>query len=220
MNLLEKGYTDVAVDQLIKADWNYKNDDEEKSRKLTNSIKEHGFIQNIIVRPLLDGDGQPTGTLEIVNGNHRLDSLQALKMETVHAYNCGPITTAAAQRIAVETNEFAFESDMVKLAGLIESIQEEFSMDMLAETMPFSQQELDDLKELNTFDWSEFDDAQQPPPEEPGSTSGTPGNQIILQFNQGISEEQKQVFFNALDDFLNEHENVYWSNQESFSDVS
>jgi hypothetical protein len=55
-------------DILIKADWNYKEEDEFISDKLVNNMKRNGQIENIHVRKL------NTGFYEVINGNHRLDA--------------------------------------------------------------------------------------------------------------------------------------------------
>src|SRR3972149_2059713 len=65
-------YKLMPIEILVKADWNYKADDEEKSNKLTNNIKRIGQVENIQVREL------DTGYYEVINGNHRLDCLQKI----------------------------------------------------------------------------------------------------------------------------------------------
>ncbi|GAB1371190.1 hypothetical protein MASR1M45_12520 [Candidatus Kapaibacterium sp.] len=60
---------------LIKASWNYKEEDEFTTNKLVNNMKKNGQIENIHVRKL------QTGYYEVVNGNHRLDACDVTRKE-------------------------------------------------------------------------------------------------------------------------------------------
>lgn len=146
-----KNFIEIPINQLVKADWNYKKDDENKKEKLKNNIKRNGQIENIIVRRL------DSGFYEVVNGNHRFDALKDLGIETAVCYDLGKINQQQAIRIAIETNETRFESDHLLLAERIQEIIEEFNIDDLLETMPYSEHELNNYSELLDFDWSQFD---------------------------------------------------------------
>ncbi len=52
---LKKRFKAMKIDTLIKADWNYKTNDEKLSEKLAENIKRNGQIENIIVRKLETG---------------------------------------------------------------------------------------------------------------------------------------------------------------------
>ena len=43
-------YVLIDIDKLVKADWNYKQDDEVKTAKLRANIRRNGQVENIIVR--------------------------------------------------------------------------------------------------------------------------------------------------------------------------
>ena len=60
---MKKGFIDIEVSKLIKAEWNYKKENEELSKKLLANFKEYGQVENIQVRKLGD-------KYEVVNGNH------------------------------------------------------------------------------------------------------------------------------------------------------
>jgi hypothetical protein len=146
-----ENYREIKITNLVKADWNYKKDDEHKKEKLKENIKRNGQIENIIIRPL------DTGFYEVVNGNHRFEALKELGMETAICYDLGNISQRAAMRIAIETNETKFDTDQVSLAELIKEIVEEFPIDELELTMPYSDQDLENYIKLTEFDWSQFD---------------------------------------------------------------
>lgn len=149
------GFTDMKVSLLVKADWNYKTEDAQKSEDLLENLKRNGQIENLLVREL------KTGFYEVVNGNHRLDVMKILKMETAHVYNLGECTIQHAQRIAIETNETKFGVDNLKLSGLIKELSAEFSMEDLVKTLPYSQEELLDMEKLTDFDWEQFEDTEE-----------------------------------------------------------
>lgn len=151
---LPKNWVILDVDQLVNANWNYKDDDGQRTEMLMealgNNLKRNGQIENILVR-LLD-----TGFYEVVNGNHRLMAAKKIKgMDSLVCYNLGKISQRDAARIAVETNETKFPSDRIKLGKLISEISEEADSLDLSETMPFTDAELVDLQNLSAFDFDE-----------------------------------------------------------------
>lgn len=149
---MQKGFGTVKVADLVKAPWNYKKEDDRKQRKLVAGIRRHGQVETIIVRELKGGK------LEVVNGNHRLDAFVELKMDTVHAFNLGPVSQARASEVAISTNELRFEKDDVKLAGLIRDIQADMGKDEdLEALLPFGKGELTALTDILGMEWDQFD---------------------------------------------------------------
>ena len=152
---MKKGFIDIEVSKLVKADWNYKEENEQQTENLLNNFKRNGQIENILIREL------DTGYFELVNGNHRLDVMKILKTKKAHAYNCGKIGLAEAQRLAIETNETKFESDSIKMAELISTLTKEFPAEELAKTMPYSEEQIQKMTELTKFDWSQYDSDEE-----------------------------------------------------------
>jgi len=127
---MREGYCKIPIAKLVKADWNYKKDDQRMMAKLIANMKRNGQIENIIVREL------KTGFFEVVNGNHRLDAMISLDVQDVQCFNLGVISPAAAKRIATETNETRFPTDDLRLHELIVEMMDEFSAEDLAGTIP------------------------------------------------------------------------------------
>lgn len=148
-----KKWVELDIEKLVTASWNYKLDDIDLAKKLENNIKRNGQVENILVREL------ESGFYEVINGNHRITAFTSLEMKKVVCYNFGKISDAQARRIAVETNETKFETDNIKLAELIKEISgdDEFTIGELAETMPYSTDELKAFGEMLDFDWGQFD---------------------------------------------------------------
>lgn len=141
-----KNYIVIPIDLLVKADWNYKKEDEFTSQQLRNNLKRNGQVENIQVRQL------DTGYYEVVNGNHRVDEMLAIGKSFVVAYNHGNMSLAEAVRIATETNETRFEKDLNKLSKLVADLKLSFDDADLAATLPFNQDEFDELLRLSTID--------------------------------------------------------------------
>ena len=148
--MIEK-YISIPVEKLVKANWNYKEDDEALLAKLVENIKRNGQIENIIVREL------DTGFYEVVNGNHRYDALCVIGAKEVVCFNLGKISDAQARRIAVETNETRFGTDNVRLAEVLKEINDEFGLSELAKTMPFDEEEIQHHINLLDFDWEQYE---------------------------------------------------------------
>jgi len=149
---MKKGFTDIEVSKLVKANWNYKTENKILTEKLTENFKRNGQVENIIVREL------DTGFYEVVNGNHRLDVMSTLKIKQAHIFNLGKISEATAQRIAIETNETKFETDDFKVGKLLTSLAEEFSIKDLEKTMPYTNDQLKEMQELVNLDWEQINE--------------------------------------------------------------
>jgi ParB-like chromosome segregation protein Spo0J len=149
-----KHYKSLPVSKLVKAEWNYKENDPELLEKLISNIKRNNQLENLIVRKL------PTGFYEIVNGNHRYDALVAMGADEAVVYDCGDISDEHAVRIAIETNETTFETDYIKLSNLMKKIAQKFSVDELKITMPFSDKQLDNLMQATSFDWTRLPEVE------------------------------------------------------------
>lgn len=181
-------YKVFPVDILVKADWNYKTDDEGKSAKLRENMKRNGQVENIQVRLL------ETGFYEVVNGNHRLDDARAIGKRFLVAYDHGKISLAQAQRIAIETNETKFDSNHMLLSSLISELSQEFDLGDLALTLPFSEEDLAGMIELTEFEW---DSSLTQKKEKPGTGQGKEGGEGLEQLVLAVPYETLELWFSA-----------------------
>lgn len=150
-------YKILPIDKLVKADWNYKKDDEDKKEKLKNNIKINGQVENIIVRQL------ETGFYEVVNGNHRYDAMKELGYIDIIVCDKSPMTLSQAKRIATETNKTRFESDQIKLSELIKELSQDYTPEELSQTMPYTLDEINDFIKLTDFDWNQYNTGEFDP---------------------------------------------------------
>lgn len=142
----------IKASKLVKAEWNYKTNNDELLTKLVENFKRIGQVENIIVREL------DTGYYEVVNGNHRLQAIDVLGEKEVMCYNLGKISNNSAKKIAIATNETKFATDTVKLSEILHELTEELSVEQLETFLPYSQQEIEDMLKLKDFDWNSFDE--------------------------------------------------------------
>mgnify|MGYP003658836459 CR=1 FL=1 len=150
--LEQLGYKLMPIKKLVKADWNYKEEEDNKSKKLLNNFKRNGQLENILVR-LLD-----TGYYEVVNGNHRLDVMNTLGYDNVVVMDLGEITQQEAIRKAIETNETKFVSDTIKLAELLGELTEEFGQEEIVNSLPYNADELNNFANMLNFNWEQFEE--------------------------------------------------------------
>lgn len=140
-------YKLFPIELLQNADWNYKNNDDLMAEKLLNNIKRNGQIVTCQVR-LLD-----SGYYEVIDGNHRLIAFRLLNQQYVIAYDHGIISNTEAKRLAIETNETKFQADDDKLSLILNELILEFPD--LETTMPFSEDELNDLINISQPNFNE-----------------------------------------------------------------
>ena len=181
-------YQEVKLKNVIKAEWNYKTDDDARLQVLINNIKENGQLENIIVREL--GDGR----YECVNGNHRLEAFKALNYEKVLVYNLGTIPLRKAKKIAVQTNETKFDANSLKLAEIITDISEEFTLQEMVNTMPYTVEDINNFKAVVDFDFGDLgpteppkDDTQTKPKTKPALTDEIdPIKTVLLRVEESV----------------------------------
>lgn len=145
-----KKFKTLNISQLVKADWNYKENNDELKEKLKENIKRNGQVENIIVR-LLD-----TGFYEVVNGNHRYEAMKELEFENIIVCDITPCNINQAKRLAIETNETKFNTDNIKLAEIFKEISTEFSIEDLEKTNPYTNEDLEDFINIKNFDYSDY----------------------------------------------------------------
>lgn len=139
---------EVAVGRLIPAKWNYKKaGTPETAQKLAASIRRDRSAGVLAVRAL----GK---SLEVIDGNHRLEAIKLLEWPKVKVENFGKITQAEAVTIAARRNHQWFEDDTVALSALFKNVVlPKFDLETLEEFMPFNKTGLESLVKLCDFNW-------------------------------------------------------------------
>jgi hypothetical protein len=185
-----EGFVSIKVDKLQECDWNYKTDDEFLQEKLRQNMERNGQIENIIVREITGGK------FEVVNGNHRYRVLKELGYEEAHCYNLGKVSETVAKRVAIETNETKFSVDSYLLANVVNDIKQEFDLEDLAATLPYTEVEFDGLNDLVDFDENDYITTEIEE-ENKESEEEKPKNYFMIKWS---SEEEEQRIESILKD--------------------
>jgi len=150
---LKTQIVEMDITDLIKADWNYKTDGtEEQIEILINSIKKDKSVGVLAVREIGD-------KFEVIDGNHRLEALIRMKAKKVPCENFGDITKATAITIARRRNHKWFDDDLNAYAKIFkEDVIEEYSIEELEKFMPDTQEDMQNLLEVDDFDWDEAEE--------------------------------------------------------------
>ena len=116
----------IAINKLIKADWNYKTDGtEEQITKLMNSIEYDNSAGVLAVRKVRN-------KYEVIDGNHRLEALQRLKWKEVQVENFGDLPKSKAIILSRRRNHVWFDDDLVSFGTLLkEDVIPDIGLDVL-----------------------------------------------------------------------------------------
>lgn len=162
----------IPVDQLIKADWNYKTDGtDEEIQKLANAILEANSAGVLAVREIKHPE---TGewVFEVMDGNHRLDAIKRLDWKEADCENFGRISQAKAVIVTRQRNQNWFADDKLKLANLFSTVVfPEYDKDFIASVTTETVESLETLELLATARW------QDPAPPS-GSSQDIDGQQM------------------------------------------
>lgn len=155
MTKAETQLVEIDIDDLLKADWNYKTDGTpDEIEMLAESIREDRSAGVMAVREMLVNDKIK---FEVIDGNHRLDAVALVGWEKVPCENFGRISKAKAITIARRRNHQWFKDDVLKYAELFKNeVLQEFSLEQLEKFMPDSREEMENFSKLLEFDWDSF----------------------------------------------------------------
>jgi len=153
----------VSIERLLPAEWNYKKDGtDEQYEKLINSIMKDESLGVMAVRKLKGT------TLEVMDGNHRLEAAKRMGLEKVPVENFGDISIGMAVTVARRRNHTWFEDDKLKLMDIMnEYVFDEFDVSELEEFMPETAEELEAYKVIDDLDWSDVETKETGDPTEP-----------------------------------------------------
>ncbi len=124
--------------------WNSNRVTPENMRKLQKSITELGFVSAVVVREL------PDGSLQILGGQHRVETAVEMGLKEVPVINVGRITDVKAKKIGLVDNARYGSDNTIDLAKLIEEIG--LTSEQMAEFLPFTEQDFDSITKSVDYD--------------------------------------------------------------------
>jgi len=121
----------------------------ENELKLENSIRRFGVYKPVICREL------PSGTIEIIGGEHRWRSAKKLGHTTVPIVNLGLVPDAKAKEIMLVDNGRYGEDDTLALAELLKELG---NAEEILGFLPYSDDELDSIFASSSIALDDLDD--------------------------------------------------------------
>ncbi|CAB4122049.1 Spo0J Stage 0 sporulation protein J (antagonist of Soj) containing ParB-like nuclease domain [uncultured Caudovirales phage] len=128
----------LAIDpkKLTKNPWNTNMVDPENQTKLDNSVKRFGMFKPIICRELANG------ALQILGGEHRVESAVRLGFKEIPIINLGKISDEKAKEISLVDNGRYGIDDTLQLAELLKELGE---FEDISSYMPYSDDDLNSI---------------------------------------------------------------------------
>ena len=106
----------------------------DNERKLDESLRRNEMFKPILVRTLTNGE------LEILGGQHRVESAMRLGFKEIPVFNLGHVDDKRAKEICLIDNSRYGADDTIELARLLESL--DTNADELASFLPYSDADL------------------------------------------------------------------------------
>ena len=174
----------VSIDRLVPADWNYKKDGTDMEyEKLINSIIKDESLGVMAVRKLKGS------TLEVIDGNHRLEAAKRMGLEKIPVENFVDISKATAVTISRRRNHNWFRDDQLKVVTIMnEVVFDEFEVMELEKFMPENTADLERYKNIHDVLTGNEDNGED---EDPGD------------FDEGPAEPTKSVTVRLTEDTYN-----------------
>jgi ParB-like nuclease domain len=105
---------------------------------LVDEIREHGWVGEVQVRPLLEDEKQAGYEYELVGGEHRWKAAQVLGMDVVPATVHPEWQSDVAKAQAVALNVLTGHLDPIKFTALFNELSEKYGQDVTKQMMAFT----------------------------------------------------------------------------------
>ena len=130
--------------------WNPNKTNERQQKAISESLKTYDQVLDIVVRP----DPEKDGYYQIIDGEHRFNELS----ENVYVTVLYGLSDAHAKKLTIVLNETRGNADKIELAQLLSDISSEMDIDEILDSLPYEQNELEELIKLAEVDWDRFNE--------------------------------------------------------------
>ncbi len=172
----------VRIDLVVPNPWNPNVQSKEMFEKEKKSIQELGLLGSILVREKPATEGSTIMIYEILDGEHRWKAAKELSYTEITVENIGKISDEKTKMLTVLLNNLRGRDDIEKRAKIFEAL-DAGQLGLL----PFTEQEIENEKELMKFDFSVYDKEEE---YEKRETT----NLITLK----VTEEEKELWIKAV----------------------
>ena len=127
---------------------------DEIMEQLERRIEEEGFLQPVLLRNI-----EPEGEVkyEVIDGEHRFLAAKKLDYEEIPSIIVDK-KLPEAMLATINMNKLRGEFDTLKLAEVIHTLHESYSMEELEEKLGYSSEEMTGMESLLNFDFNKLDD--------------------------------------------------------------
>ena len=136
---------DLPISRLSPAEWNSNEVEPQMMGRLRESIIRFGLVENLVVRPL------EKGLFEVLSGNHRLEVLAGLGIETV-ACMVVDLDDAQARLLAQALNHIHGEDNAGLRAEVLRRVLDSVSQEEVLKLLPETPEGLQALVNLGEED--------------------------------------------------------------------
>lgn len=140
---------EVSIESLSANIWNPNIQTDFIFDKELTSIKNHGFIDPILVR-------EKEGRLEIIDGEHRYKAAKTLGIKKVSVNNLGEISDENAKQLTILMNEVRGKADKTKMGELLKDLQTSLPFEDLVLNLPYSDIEIQSMIGQVSLDWDQI----------------------------------------------------------------
>jgi len=133
--------TEIPLHKLNEAPWNPNQMDESMLARLERSIKRYGIVENLVVRPL------PNGEYEVLAGNWRLKVLSDLDVDMVPCVVV-EMDDANARLLAQALNNIQGEDDLGLRAELLRQVLDTIPQEEVLSVLPDTAESLTALSSM------------------------------------------------------------------------
>lgn len=145
---------DCPLDLIFPNPWNPNEQDDFQKAKTRQSLKNNGFVHNLVVREIWEN-----GTFshfQLLDGEHRTEGAQELGFKSAPCNNLGVLSDTKARKLSLILAANRGELNPTKLSKLISELETELDDTEFSE-IPFDDEELEKLKSYYDVSWKEVD---------------------------------------------------------------
>lgn len=155
-----RGYQ-ASITELKPNSWNPNRQKAKEARATKESLRAFDQVLDIVVAIASDGHYM------IVDGEHRYQTIKESDPSAIVSVTVlFGYSLAELKKLTIILNETRGQADKIELSALLSSLSDELKdSDLLREGLPFDPGEMDDILNLSSVDWADFNSTFTPPPE-------------------------------------------------------
>ena len=178
----------VDLEKIKPNPWNVNKTTARQQEAISESLSAYGQVACLLCRKIATG-------YEVIDGEHRYQELLKSNKKTAVINVIENISDSHAKKLSVILNETKGSADKVDLSALLADISSDIGDDLIM-GLPYSQEELNTLLDINKFDWEQYISDQT---EKKESDTELTDDEKYLKLAIKVDKETKQLLESAID---------------------